>query len=106
MDLLKQLYEALLLSPFFRIIIFLLIVLILLKLYFKRRVRVYSDIDLLYKLSRKRECSEYDIFRAAADLWNFSEKKVDEDFKRYLNDGDIPKYVKDFMEKEARKEGL
>ena len=106
MDFLGQFYEALLHSPFFRIIIFLLILLIFVKLFFKKRVKIQSEMDLLYILSRKKGCSEYDIFREAADVWSFSEKKVEEDFKRYLNNGDIPRYVKDFMEKEAHKEGL
>jgi hypothetical protein len=42
-------------------------------------------------------CSVYDLFKTAAAPWNFSGRKIDEDFKRYVTVGDVPGYVHDFL---------
>ena len=68
-----------------------------------RRQRTLSDEEFLAYLARVYSCSEYDLFHAAAEEWNLSGAPIDEDFKDYLKEGDMPYYVKDFIRK-ARKE--
>ena len=81
-------------------IILLFILIFLLRLFFKRKVRLHTDVDKLVQLSEDRQCSEYSIFHDAAKKWNFSEKKIDEDFKRYLLYGELPRYVRDYVEEQ------
>lgn len=58
-----------------------------------------SDLDLLYNMARMKSCSEYDIFVMAAEVWRFSKRKIESDFKEYLISQHIPHYVKDFVRK-------
>lgn len=58
-----------------------------------------TDMDLLYNIARKRNCSEYDIFVMAAEIWRFSKNKIENDFREYLRSQHIPHYVKDFVRK-------
>jgi len=67
------------------------------RLYFKKKP--VSDSDRLFLLSRNRGCSEYDLFFKAAEHWNFSTLKVEEDFRGYLLSGHIPFYVNDYCRK-------
>lgn len=43
--------------------------------------------------------SVYDLFKAAGSAWNFSNGKIENDFKRYLKQGDVPPYVRDYAKK-------
>ncbi len=104
MDFLKQLYEAFLQSYFFRIVVILFVILFVLRLVFKKGVKIYSESEMLFNLSRKLHCSEYDIFKYAAKAWSFSDKKVEDDFKRYLSSGEIPRYVIDYIKKRTLEE--
>jgi len=104
MEPLRQLYEAFIESSFFRIVVILFVLLFVLRLVFKKRIKIYSDTELLFNLARKLQCSEYDIFRHAADAWSFSDKKVQDDFRRYLSTGDVPRYVLDYIKKMTREE--
>lgn len=51
-------------------------------------------------LAYVRGCSVYDIFKAAGVKWNFTAFKMDQDFKRYLQDGFVPQYVRDYTHQE------
>ncbi len=104
MDFLKQLYDAFVESSFFRIVVILFVILFVLRLIFKKRIKIYSDTELLFNLARKLQCSEYDIFRYAAEAWNFSDKKVEDDFKRYLSSGEVPRYVLDYIRRKIHEE--
>ncbi|HSO18641.1 MAG TPA: hypothetical protein VLT88_04250, partial [Desulfosarcina sp.] len=42
-------------------------------------------------------CSTYDLFRQAGGKWNFSDARIEADFRTYLNAGDIPGYVRLFL---------
>ena len=53
--------------------------------------------EYIAKMARLSECSEYDVFQAAAEEWQISKSKVESDFKHYLLQDDIPFYVKDFV---------
>lgn len=68
-----------------------------------RRQRTLTDEEYLTYLARIYACSEYDLFHAAAEEWNISGVNIDEAFKTYLKEGDMPYYVKDFIRK-AREE--
>ncbi len=68
-----------------------------------RQERPLTDEEFLAYLARVYSCSEYDLFQAAAEEWNLSGAPIDEDFKDYLKEGNMPYYVKDFIRK-ARKE--
>ncbi len=41
--------------------------------------------------------SEFDLFKAAGVSWRFSLEKSERDFKRYLQEGHIPSYVRDYV---------
>ncbi len=41
--------------------------------------------------------SVYMLFRRAGDVWPFSKARIENDFKIYLNTGDIPGYVRQFV---------
>lgn len=56
-----------------------------------------SDAESLWRLARKRECSEYDIFGESTGNWMVPRTKIEEDFKEYLISGDIPYYVRDYL---------
>ncbi len=78
------------------IIIAAFILFIIGRLLFKR-IKISSEFDALIDASRLLNCSEYEIFRKAGKEWNFSDHKTEEDFKRYLWHGEIPRYVKEFV---------
>jgi len=65
----------------------------------ERRLRKMkkSDEDLL-------SCSEYDIFVKSGKKWNFSEMKIEHDFKNYLLKNEIPFYVRDFLKEQRTEE--
>ena len=54
--------------------------------------------DYLYKLHLILGKSEYEIFKIAANEKGWAEYLVEEDFKRYLDDGVMPRYLIDFLD--------
>ncbi len=90
-------------------LLFLLFALIYLYLLYRIEKRFHqqqswTDEEYLAYLARVYGCSEYDLFHAAAQEWNVSDAAgIDDDFKAYLREGNMPYYVKDFVRK-ARKE--
>ncbi|MCF8085640.1 MAG: hypothetical protein K9J48_01985 [Desulfohalobiaceae bacterium] len=60
------------------------------------------DSELLFILARIERTSEFEQFRRAAGTWDLSEQRVEDDFKRYLWQGDLPHYVRDHLRR-ARK---
>jgi len=94
---LHDIIEKVIDSGFYRIII-LFIIIYLLRILFKKKVNLQTDIDKLVKLAEDLQCSEYMIFHDAAKKWSFSDNKVEEDFKRYLLYGELPRYVKEYVE--------
>lgn len=53
----------------------------------------------LYKIARLTGKSEYDVFCKSAEEWPVSQARIEQDFKRYLIDQDVPHYVNDFVRK-------
>jgi hypothetical protein len=56
----------------------------------------------LYKIARLTGKSEYDVFCKSAEEWPVSQSRIDQDFKRYLIDQDVPHYVNDFVRKNKK----
>ena len=42
-------------------------------------------------------CSVHALFQQAGDVWPFSKGRIENDFKIYLNTGEIPGYVRQFV---------
>jgi len=59
-----------------------------------------SDVDLLFDCARIFDCSEYDIFHKSGEKWGFSDDRIEEDFRDYLLQNELPYYVKEFVRKE------
>ena len=65
----------------------------------ERRNRPISDEETLTFIAANRKCSEYDLFLQAAETWQISSLRVEDDFKRYLTHGILPHYLRDFVRK-------
>lgn len=46
--------------------------------------------------------SVYGVFKAAGSTWNLPVEKTEDDFKKYLRQGDIPHYVRDHLRRQLR----
>ena len=55
------------------------------------------DCEILFALARRQETSEFEQFRIAAGEWGISYNRVEQDFKRYLLQGQLPHYVRDYI---------
>ena len=66
------------------------------------RPRKLSDAEMLTKLARLGNCTEHDIFRAAALEWHVPVSRIDDDFKRYLLEDIIPYYVNGFVRQKGK----
>ena len=64
-----------------------------------RAPREPGETDMLFLLARSTETSEFAQFRDAAQSWNIPEHKADKDFNRYLLEGHLPYYVRDYLRK-------
>ena len=53
----------------------------------------------LFKISRLTGKNEYEIFCRAAEEWPVSGDQIEQDFRRYLTEQQIPYYVNDFVRK-------
>jgi len=65
----------------------------------EQRNRHVSDEEYLASMAANRKCSEYDLFLVAAERWHVTAPQVEDDFKRYLLQGILPHYVRDFVRK-------
>lgn len=54
-----------------------------------------GDAHELANLAFSSGQSVYALFQAAGTKWNVAPKQVDNDFKQYLTDGQIPHYMRD-----------
>lgn len=63
------------------------------------RKRMLSVEELLAKLAKTSEHNEYDLFCLSAEEWNVGKAQVDEDFKTYLLQGELPYYVNHYIRK-------
>ena len=65
----------------------------------ERKMRHASDEEYLSSMAADRNCSEYDLFRLAAEKWHVADRQVKGDFNRYLTHGGLPHYLRDFVRK-------
>ncbi len=56
----------------------------------------------VFKIARITGNSEYDVFCKSAENWPISKVKIDQDFKRYLYNQEVPHYVNDFVRKNKK----
>lgn len=71
-----------------------------LKVYLEKRLAPLDDVGderRLADLAFACGCSVFDLFRSAGARWNFSEQKIDNDFKRYLKADHVPPYVSEYV---------
>ena len=58
-----------------------------------------SDEERLWNHARNQGISEHEVFKRAADGWSLDSRTADADFKVYLQAGDLPHYVRDYLRK-------
>ena len=63
------------------------------------RKRPLTEDELLSRLAKMKGKSEYEVFFLAAESWRRTTVQIEADFKRFLLDGQIPYYVKDYVRK-------
>ncbi len=61
--------------------------------------RSLTDSEALFLLARTTETSEFEQFRYALKRWRLPEDRVENDFNRYLLEGELPYYVRDYLRK-------
>lgn len=61
-----------------------------------------TEEEILSLLARSRSVSEYHIFHLAADTWSIGRAQVEEDFKDYLQEGNLPHYVRDYLRRQRQ----
>ena len=69
---------------------------LILKVYLENRWAPLDDVGddrHLADLAFACGCSVFDIFKSAGAQWNFSARKAERDFRRYLRSGHVPTYV-------------
>ncbi|UCG78784.1 MAG: hypothetical protein JSV21_02820 [Nitrospirota bacterium] len=98
----KELIDLLLESKTHQVTFFMLlsgiagsILIYLLEHKLRRRKRV--DQEIIFDKAREMGCSEFDIFKMAAKDWNFSDLKVEEDFRAYIRTNELPHYVSSYL---------
>jgi len=82
--------------------IFILLALLyaILKIYLEKRWAIQDaagDESELANRAFSSGNSVYELFRAAGPKWNVAAHQIDKDFRRYLQRGDIPHYVRDHL---------
>ncbi|HHP7236178.1 MAG TPA: hypothetical protein ACFCUC_16235 [Desulfobacterales bacterium] len=58
-----------------------------------------SDEELLWNYARQNGISELVVFQRAAEEWSVAPGQVDEDFKFYLRNEELPAYVRSYLRK-------
>ena len=71
-----------------------------LKIYFDQRfaaLEAYGEQRRLADLAFACGQSEYDLFNLSGNRWNIAREKIDQDFKTYVKEGQVPAYVRDLL---------
>jgi len=72
----------------------------LLKVYLEKRLAPLDAVGeerQLGELAFARGCSVYQLFQEAGAVWNFSQAKVEADFKQYVSQSRVPPYLHDYL---------
>ena len=56
-----------------------------------------GDERRLADLAFAEGCSVYELFSSAGAQWEFTQNKIDTDFRQFLRQGEIPLYVHDYV---------
>jgi hypothetical protein len=72
----------------------------------EKRAHPLSDGEHLGSIAADRKSSEYDIFFSAAENWHVPASRVEADFRRYLADGTLPHYLRDFLRRNRPVDGV
>ena len=62
-----------------------------------------TDETFLGRLALMQGTSEYQLFHTAAETWNLSGGRIEEDFNIFVTQGHMPHYVRDFVRHERQK---
>jgi hypothetical protein len=77
----------------------------LLKVYLEKRLAPLDAVGVerqLGDLAFSRGCSVFQLFTEAGSVWNFSQAKIESDFKQYVNRNDVPPYLQDYLQKQVQ----
>lgn len=78
---------------------------VLLKVYLEKRLAPMDSLGDDYDLSDlafSTGKSVYDVFKTAAGTWNVAVEKCEDDFRKYLTQGHIPHYVRDYLRRQVK----
>ncbi len=73
-----------------------------LKIYLEKRLApldAVGDERQLGDLAFSKGCSVYQLFQEAGSDWNFSQTKIEADFKQYVNQSQVPSYLHNYLQK-------
>lgn len=65
--------------------------------------RPETDEAFLARTALMEGVSEYRLFHRAAETWNVSAPRIEEDFKVFVTEGPMPHYVRDFIRRQRRR---
>jgi hypothetical protein len=78
---------------------------VVLKIYLEKRVaqlEAGDDERELSNLAFSNGNSVYEVFKTAGSTWNIPAENSEDDFKKYLQRGVIPHYVRDYLRRQLR----
>jgi len=65
--------------------------------FFDKREYGKSDEERIYEVAKFNCCSEFHVFMVAGGNWHIPAQRIEHDFDRYLSNGSVPYYVRDFI---------
>ena len=72
----------------------------LLKMYLEKRLApldAVGDERTINDVAFSKGCSVYELFKEAGSTWNFSQAKIEADFRQYIHQNFVPPYLHDFL---------
>jgi hypothetical protein len=65
--------------------------------FFDQREYGKEDEERIYEIAKFNRCSEFHVFAVAGKNWHITGQRIEHDFNRYLSNGSVPFYVRDFI---------
>ena len=78
---------------------------VILKIYLEKRLApldAIGDERELSDVAFANGNSVYEVFKTAGSIWNLPAEKSEDDFKKYLQRGTIPHYVRDYLRRQLK----
>jgi hypothetical protein len=78
---------------------------VVLKIYLEKRLApldAIGDERELSDVAFANGNSVYEVFKTAGSIWNLPAEKSEDDFKKYLQRGAIPHYVRDYLRRQLK----